>query len=204
MEGTGARGLGGDMTWTTVVTRMSAALRVGWHRFGIDTDATWDIVVNVSAATAAWLVAQKVLRSDHATFAPFSTLLIMQTASSRSVTKAIRYTGAVILGLVVTALVVTPWRAEPLAFAVMLSIALIAGRWHRLGAQGIEVAVTAVFAYSAFIGETPAGSALSQLPDIAAMVLLGSGIGVVVDIVAAGIRRRVRRSGSQPAQGRRK
>jgi uncharacterized membrane protein YgaE (UPF0421/DUF939 family) len=169
------------------VKRAWAAVSNQARRFGADREAIEAIITSTLAATVAWLIAKELLDSSHATFAPFSTLLIMQTDASKSVTKALRYTAAVVIGLVLVALVVTPWHAEPLVFAGMLVLALTVGRWRPLGAQGIEVAVSAIFAYSTFVA-SPDASALAQLPDIASMVVLGTALGVVIDLIIGRLR----------------
>ncbi len=151
----------------------------------LDGDNLLMLAKSVLAGTVAWLLASEVLGASHATFAPFSAVLLMQITIADSVQMAMRYTAAVVVGVCLTGAIVLPWGVQPWMFPVILMIALAIGRWRRLGSQGINVTVAAVFAYGAFAMPDPGISPSSQLPEIAAMVVLGASVALTVNLLVA-------------------
>ncbi|MGV0645366.1 FUSC family protein [Mycolicibacterium sp. XJ879] len=154
-------------------------------RRSFDRDNVLMLGKSVLAATVAWLLASQVFGASHATFAPFSAVLLMQITIADSVQMAMHYTGAVIVGVCLTGAIVLPWGAQPWLFPVILAIALTIGRWRRLGSQGINVTVAAIFAYGAFAMPEPGVSPPSQLPEIVGMVLLGASVALAVNLLVA-------------------
>ena len=59
----------------------------------LDRDNLLMLGKSVLAGTVAWLLASQVFDATHATFAPFSAVLLMQITIADSVQMAIRYTG---------------------------------------------------------------------------------------------------------------
>ncbi|MGV0717612.1 aromatic acid exporter family protein [Mycolicibacterium sp. XJ662] len=153
------------------------------HNF--DRDNVLMLGKSVLAATVAWLLASQVFGASHATFAPFSAVLLMQITIADSVQMAMHYTGAVIVGVCLTGAIVLPWGVQPWLFPIILVVALTIGRWRRLGSQGINVTVAAIFAYGAFAMPEPGVSPSSQLPEIVGMVLLGASVALAVNLLVA-------------------
>lgn len=151
----------------------------------LDRDNLLMLGKSVLAGTVAWLLASQVFDATHATFAPFSAVLLMQITIADSVQMAIRYTAAVVVGVCLAGALVLPWGAQPWLFPVILLLALALGRWHRLGSQGINVTVAAIFAYGAFAMPDPGISPSSQLPEIAGMVVLGASVAVTINLLVA-------------------
>lgn len=151
----------------------------------LDGDNLLMLAKSVLAGTVAWLLASQVFAASHATFAPFSAVLLMQITIADSVQMAIHYTTAVVVGICLTGAIVLPWGVQPWMFPVILTIALAIGRWRRLGSQGINVTVAAVFAYGAFAMPDPGISPSSQLPEIAGMVVLGASVALTVNLLVA-------------------
>lgn len=136
------------------------------------------VLKSVIVGVVAWTLAEYVVASPQPTYAPFTALLIVQSTVYRSLLQSVQYVGAVVIG-VFGAGVVEPVVGENIAaFAVMLFVSLLVGRWHRLGSQGLQVAVAGVFAYHAM-----AGAQLSMLWQIITMVLLGAGVALVVNLL---------------------
>ncbi|MFP5069198.1 FUSC family protein [Pseudonocardia nantongensis] len=140
------------------------------------------IVKSALAASLAWFVANDLLGAPSATFAPFSALLMVQVTISQSLFQSLRYAAAVIAGAVVTGLLIPALGATMAAFAVLMLAGLTIGRWHKLGSQGPQVAVAALFAYASFTQSDPQSSYL-QLVSIAGLVVLGCVIGVVINLL---------------------
>ncbi|MGE2692745.1 FUSC family protein [Mycolicibacterium pulveris] len=151
----------------------------------LDRDNVLLLGKSVLAGTVAWLLAAEVFNASHATFAPFSAVLLMQITIADSVQMAIRYTAAVVVGVCLTGAIVLAWDVHPWLFPVILLIALVIGRWRRLGSQGINVTVAAIFAYGAFAMPDPGISPASQLPEIAGMVVLGASVALTVNLLVA-------------------
>lgn len=149
---------------------------------GPDRDTLLLIIKSALAATIAWVLADLVLQAPSATFAPFSALLMVQVTVLRSLDQAFRYASAVVAGVVLAGLLSPLLGATVWTFAILMIIALILGRWRRLGSQGPQVAVAALFAYAAFVQTGGSPESFSQLLSIAGLVILGCGIGVITNL----------------------
>ncbi|SHJ44181.1 Aromatic acid exporter family member 1 [Nocardiopsis flavescens] len=135
------------------------------------------------AATLSWLVAHGLMGAATPAFAPFAALLMVEVTLYRSMLRSLRMVGAVLLGIaLVTALAVLAGTG-PAVFALAALAALVLGRWRRLGDQGNQVATAAFFAFATFVSLTGPGELLPQAAEILAVVLVGSAIGVAVNLV---------------------
>ncbi|GAB2772337.1 FUSC family protein [Streptomyces daliensis] len=130
------------------------------------------------AGVVSWTLAEYVVASPQPTYAPFTALLVVQSTVYRTLVQSGQYVGAVLLGVLAAGAVGPLLGDNVAAFAVMLVIGLLIGRWHKLGVQGIQVPVAGVFAYNAF-----SGTELTMLWPIVSMVLLGAATGLVVNLV---------------------
>lgn len=135
------------------------------------------------AATAAWFVANDLLGAEAPAFAPFAAVLVMQMTVYRSALHSLRFVGAVCAGVAIQ--VAIGFLAGPNvgAFAVVALIGLTIGRWPRLVPQGAQVATAAFFAFSVFVTAGGATERLTDLGMIIALVLIGCGIGLVVNLL---------------------
>ncbi|WP_432747490.1 aromatic acid exporter family protein [Streptomyces sp. JH002] len=133
----------------------------------------------VAAAVAAWSLASWLLAPGVATFAPFTTLLAIQGTVHRSIQQSWRYLAAVTLGVVLAAVFGSAVGRTAWTLAVLLLVALALSRAQPLGAQRLQVPVTALFAFSTGNGEWDYGAGL------AAAVLIGIGCGLVAVVVLA-------------------
>ncbi|BBY83553.1 hypothetical protein H7I53_26060 [Mycolicibacterium pulveris] len=173
------------MRTPAALSRWAGRARRALAQRNLDRDNLLMLGKSVLAGTVAWLLASQVFDATHATFAPFSAVLLMQITIADSVQMAIRYTAAVVVGVCLAGAIVLPWGAQPWLFPVILLLALGLGRWHRLGSQGINVTVAAIFAYGAFAMPDPGISPSSQLPEIAGMVVLGASVAVTINLLVA-------------------
>lgn len=154
--------------------------RIRWGR-----DTALMLLKSVVAATVAWVVATMVFGSDHATFAAFSAVMLVEMTVVDSVAKAVRYTAAMLTGIGLIGGAVWLWGVQLWLFPVTLLIALIIGRWHRLGSQGINVAVAAIFAFGVFALSGSGSSSGRPLPGIVGMVVLGAAVALAVSLLVA-------------------
>lgn len=168
---------------------MSGNLVAGGSRFlsrlRMDREAALTLAKSVVACTTAWILATWVFEARYATFAAFSALMLIDLTVADSVAKAVRYTAAMLTGVALVGGAVWLWGVPLWLFPSMLIVALLIGRWHRLGSQGVNVAVAAIFAYGAFALPSGAASQGSPLPQIAGMVLLGASVALGVTLVVA-------------------
>ena len=146
-----------------------------------ESDTGLVIAKSAVAATAAWIVAGELLAAPSATFAPFTAVLMMHATVSRSVDHALRYTTAMLGGVVLAGVLSPLLGAAWWTFGLLVMLALALGRWHRLGTYGPQVAVAAMFAYATLVQPTDEHVRWSALGSIAGMVLLGAVIAVVVN-----------------------
>ncbi|MBW1602957.1 hypothetical protein JJV70_12740 [Streptomyces sp. JJ66] len=133
------------------------------------------------AATVAWVIAHDVLAAQSPAFAPFSAVLIMQVTVYQSLLQALRYVGAVVVGVGLQG--VLGFLAGPhlLTFVLVAVAALLIGRWRPLGSQGSQVATAAFFAYSIYVAAGSESERWTQLGHIIVLVLIGCGVGVLVN-----------------------
>ncbi|GAB3686805.1 FUSC family protein [Saccharopolyspora tripterygii] len=156
--------------------RLGAAAR----RFG-GADRWLLILKSTVAATLAWVLAAEVLSASSATFAPFTSLLMMHVSVSRSIDHALRYAAAMLGGIVVAG-VLSPFLGPGWwTFGLLVVLSLMLGLWRGLGSHGPQVAVAAMFAYATLVQPTDGESGWSAVASIGAMVLLGCGLAVVVN-----------------------
>lgn len=135
------------------------------------------------AALVSWWIAKDVMAAQSPAFAPFSAVLIMQVTVYRSLTQALRYVGAVSLGVALQALIGLIAGPRLLTFGLVCLAALIIGRWRPLGSQGSQVATAAFFAFSTYVTATTPGDKISQLSQIIVLVLIGCGVGALVNVL---------------------
>lgn len=168
-----------------MVGSLLSRARHAFHHVRLDRETALALLKAVIACTIAWLLATRVFGSSHATFAAFSALMLVEITIADSIAKAVRYTAAMLVGIGLAGAAVWLWGVVVWLFPAMLIVALVIGRWRRLGAQGINVAVAAIFAYGTFALPSGDASGGSPLPSIAGMVLLGASVALVVTLVVA-------------------
>lgn len=135
------------------------------------------------AALLSWWMAHDVMAAQSPAFAPFSAVLIMQVTVYRSLLQALRYVLAVSLGVALQMGIGFVAGPGLLTFGLVALAALAIGRWRPLGSQGSQVATAAFFAFSTYVSATTPGDKLSQLSQIIALVLIGCGVGTLVNLV---------------------
>lgn len=141
------------------------------------------VLKSALAATLSWWIAYDVMAAQSPAFASFSAVLIMQVTVYQSLWQAVRYVGAVSLGVASQAALGLMGGPDLLTFALVAVAAMTIGRWRPLGSQGSQVATAAFFAFSTYVSATSTTEKLSQLGQIILLVLIGCGIGVVVNVV---------------------
>ncbi|WP_420036384.1 FUSC family protein [Streptomyces sp. cg28] len=136
----------------------------------------------VLASTLSWWIAHAVLNATSPAFAPFSAVLTMNVTVSKSLWQTLRHIAAVIVGVGVQAVIGFTAGPDLFAFALVGVVALSLGQWHRLGEQGPQVATAAFFAFSTYAAAATDSDRAAQLGQIILLVLIGCGIGLVVNL----------------------
>jgi hypothetical protein len=157
--------------------------RAGTGVGGHERDALIIIGKSALAASVAWYIAYEVMKAQSPAFAPFSAVLIMQVTVYRSVLHALRYVGAVALGVLLQGALGLLGGPDMLTFVLVALAALVIGRWRPLGSQGSNVPTAAFFAFSTYISATSVGQGFAQLGQIIVLVLIGCGVGVLVNVL---------------------
>lgn len=159
------------------------AVRDVLGRAGIGGDTLLVLAKCTLAALLSWFVAERLLRMPTPTFAPFSAVLIVHGTVARSLSHSGRYLLAM-LGGVALAGALSPLLGPSLVtFAVLVLLALLVGQWRLLGSQGPQVAVAAMFAYQSLVLASTWRSSFEHLADIAALIVLGSAVGVATNLL---------------------
>ncbi|MFF7206122.1 aromatic acid exporter family protein [Streptomyces sp. NPDC008141] len=135
------------------------------------------------AATLAWVLSHDILHAQSPAFAPFSAVLIMQVTIYQSLMQCLRYIGAVVSGVAVQAALALLVGPDLITFVVVALIALIIGRWPRLGSQGTQVSTAAFFAFSTYTAATESAEKLTRLGEIILLVLIGCTVGIAVNLI---------------------
>ncbi|MEE1927998.1 aromatic acid exporter family protein [Streptomyces sp. TRM 70351] len=135
------------------------------------------------AACAAWVLAYNVLGARSPAFAPFSAVLMMQVTVYQSVWQSLRYVAAVTVGVAVQGALGFLAGPDLLTFALVAVVALAIGRWRALGTQGTQVATAAFFAFSTYVAAVGTEQRLRELGQIVVLVLIGCGVGVLVNLL---------------------
>ncbi|MFC4493484.1 aromatic acid exporter family protein [Streptomyces ovatisporus] len=157
--------------------------RAGGRGGGHERDALITIGKSALAAGLSWYVANDVMQAQSPAFAPFSAVLIMQVTVYQSLLHSLRYVGAVALGVFLQGAFGLLGGPDLLTFVLMALAALTIGRWRPLGSQGSNVATAAFFAFSAYLSATSTGQGFMQLGQIILLVLIGCGVGVLVNVL---------------------
>ncbi|WP_030893584.1 FUSC family protein [Streptomyces sp. NRRL F-5053] len=162
----------------TAPARLRDHARRVTRRPGPDRDLALLTLKSGTAGVLAWSLAAYVIESPQPTYAPFTALLVVQSTAYRSLLHSGRYVLAVVLGVLAAGAAGPALGENPAAFAAMLAVTLVIGRWQRLGSQGLQVSVAGTFAYNAL-----SGTHLSMLAQIIEMAALGAATGLTVSLL---------------------
>ncbi|MGW2466864.1 FUSC family protein [Streptomyces bauhiniae] len=188
------------MEWSRSCT---AWVKRAWSTPGHERNTALLVGKSALAATLAWWIAYDLLNAASPAFAPFSAVLIMNATVYKSVWQALRYTAAVTVGVAVQAAIGFLAGPDLFAFVLVAVIALCIGRWPALGEQRSQVATAAFFAFSTYAAATTTADKVNQLGQIVLLVLIGCGLGVLVNLcIAPPLRYRSAEHGLQVLAGR--
>ncbi|MFI7385535.1 aromatic acid exporter family protein [Streptomyces sp. NPDC049813] len=162
-----------------------AWLARAWRASGHERETVLRVFKSVLAATASWWVAHDLVHAQSPAFAPFSAVLTMHVTIHRSLWQTLRYVAAVIVGVAVQAAIGFAAGPDLFAFVVVAVIALAISQWPALGDQGPQVATAAFFAFSVYASATTNTGRALQLGQIVLLVVIGCGIGLVVNLCIA-------------------
>jgi len=140
--------------------------------------AALQILKSVLAATLAWWFSTAILSSALPFLAPWVALLTVHVTVHRSLTLGLQTTVASVLGVGLSFAIGSLLGVHLWTFALALLIGLVAARIPWIRDEGVAVATTAVFVLGSGFGEQA-----PLLVDRILEVVLGVGIGVVVNLV---------------------
>ncbi|MEY6563587.1 aromatic acid exporter family protein [Streptomyces sp. PGLac3x] len=143
------------------------------------------ILKSALAATVSWFVSYELMNATSPAFAPFSAVLMVQVTVYQSVVQSLRYVGAVAAGVAVQAVLGLSAGPDLVTFALVALVALVISRWRVLGAQGSQVATAAFFAFATYTGASDNVDQVKELGQIVLLVLIGSAVGVAVNVLIA-------------------
>ncbi|WP_198036977.1 aromatic acid exporter family protein [Nocardia sp. BMG51109] len=157
----------------------SAASTVArWVPRGREREAVLQAAKMTGAAVLAWVAARLVTSSPQSFVAPYAAVFLMTATVYRSLTNAVQQASALLVGLVVAygVGVLVPQPVAALGIAVFVGMML--GQWHRFGANGIWVGVTALLS----ITYGTAGN-VAYLVQWMGQMVFGCVIGVAVNML---------------------
>lgn len=166
-----------------VVTRAREWFGRAWRVDAAERQTMALVFKSALAATVSWYISNDVMAAQAPAFAPFSAVLVMQVTVYQSLWQALRYVGAVCVGVAVQSGLGLAIGPNVGAFAAVALVALSIGRWRRLRSQGPQVATAAFFAFSMYVSASGTDERLSQLGEIVVLVLIGCGIGLAVNML---------------------
>jgi hypothetical protein len=139
----------GDDTWHHRARERVTTTLTGWWRTsrravahaGPERDTGLMLLKAAIATVIAWQVAVRLLDSPEPFYAPLAALLVVDQTMVRSLGASVQRIAAVVLGMLVAWMVgslvgVTWWSMVP-----VLLVAMLLGRWRRLGEHGIQVPI---------------------------------------------------------------
>ncbi|RAJ62386.1 aromatic acid exporter family member 1 [Streptomyces sp. Amel2xB2] len=145
---------------------------------------TLTIIVKCTlVASISWYLAYDVMRAQTPAFAPFSAVLMVQITAYRSLLQALRYVAAVAVGVSLQGLFGALAGPTMVSFVLVALGAMTIGRWRRLGQQGPQVATAAFFAFSTYAMAASESQGLRELGQILVLVLIGCGVGIVINVL---------------------
>jgi hypothetical protein len=119
-------------------TRMRA-LGTATRQPGPERDALMQLLKAALATVIAWQFAVRVLHSPVPFYAPMAALLVVDSTMVRSLSASAQRIAAVVLGLAVSWVAATFIGVNWWTMFVVILVALVIGRWSRLGDHGIQV-----------------------------------------------------------------
>ncbi|NLU75709.1 hypothetical protein HCC61_24155 [Streptomyces sp. HNM0575] len=134
-------------------------------------------------ASIAWYIGHDLMDAQSPAFASFSAVLTVQITAYQSVLQALRYMGAVSVGVSLQGAFGALAGPNLLSFVLVALGALVIGRWKRLGEQGSQVATAAFFAFAIYAGAASQTQGLWELGQIVLLVLIGCGVGTLVNVL---------------------
>ena len=113
---------------------------------GRERDDLLQVAKSAAAAVLAWQVARVALHSDQPFLAPLAALITVHATVYQSLRGAAQHVLAVLAGVILAFLAARALGVEWYSLGIVLVIALLVARWHRLGDSGLQVPTTALLA----------------------------------------------------------
>jgi uncharacterized membrane protein YccC len=145
---------------------------------GRERDLLVQVVKSAGAAVLAWETARLLLDSPQPFFAPLAALVTVHVTVYGSVRVAGQRVAAVVVGVVLAFVAARYGGVNGVSLGVVLVVALLLGRWRRLGGEGLQVPITALLAMT-----VAGGTAQPQLEARVLDTVVGAVIGAAVNLL---------------------
>jgi uncharacterized membrane protein YccC len=145
---------------------------------GRERDIVVQILKSALAAVLAWEAARLLLHSPQPFFAPLAALVTVHVTVYGSMRAGIQRVLAVIAGVLLSFAVAQVLGVNGVSLGLVLVIALVVGRWHLLGDEGLQVPITALLAMTV-AGGTAENALQSRVLD----TVLGAAIGAATNLL---------------------
>lgn len=166
------------MTWQALrrdVSAAAGAARRAWAGPGRERDLAVQAVKAALAAWVAWAVAGWWLKAPVAFVAPWVAVVLVESTVYRSIAHGLQQLAAIATGTIAATAVGLLLSSPVAAMAVVLPLAMLLGRWPRLGSQGVYAATGALFVLTG--GPVAVGTSAARLAE----ALFGAVVGIAVN-----------------------
>ena len=167
---------GRRMRWRAGAERAARRVRGlgigGWVR--VERDSLLQVAKTALAAGLAWALAADVVGSELPALASLAAIITVQVTVYQTLTRALQYVVAVVLGLLVALAFARLVGVAAWSITLVIFGALVLGRALRLGLQANQVAISALLVVA--LGEGYAGERVVD-------TMVGAGVGVLVNLL---------------------
>jgi len=146
---------------------------------GRERDLLVQILKSAFASVLAWETARIVLDSPQPFFAPLAALVTVHVTVYGSLRVAAQRVVAVLVGVLLAFAAARYAGINGLSLGVVLVVALVLGRWHRLGGEGLQVPTTALLAMTV-AGGTAQNQLQARVLDTVVGALIGAGTNLLL------------------------
>ncbi|MEU3528146.1 aromatic acid exporter family protein [Streptomyces sp. NPDC038707] len=151
------------------------AARRAWAGPGRERDLAVQAVKAAFAAWLAWAVAGWWLKAPVAFVAPWVAVVLVESTVYRSIAHGLQQLAAIAAGTIAATAVGLLLPSTVAAMAVVLPLAMLLGRWQRLGSQGVYAATGALFVLTnGSVSVATSGARLAE-------ALFGAVVGIAVN-----------------------
>jgi uncharacterized membrane protein YccC len=145
---------------------------------GRERDVLVQVAKSAGAAVVAWQLARVALHSSQPFLAPLAALITVHATVYQSLRGAAQHVLAVLAGVLLAFLAARSLGVEWYSLGLVLVVALLLARWHRLGDSGLQIPTTALLAMT-----IAGGVQETALESRVVETLMGALIGAAVNLL---------------------